>query len=134
MELGAAGGANYKAADFPAQLKQLAGGTFDVIVDSAGGEGFGKLIDLAAPGGRIVLFGATRGNPPGLDLRKVFWKQLSILGSTMGSPEDFAEMIRFVNHHQITPLADLTFPLAQGNDALRAMDSAEQFGKIVLTI
>ena len=134
LELGAAGGADYRSADFPTQLKQEAGGGFDLILDSAGGEGFGKLIDLAAPGARIVFFGATRGNPPGFDMRKVFWKQLSILGSTMGSPTDFAEMIRFVNGHHITPIADLTFPLARGNDALRAMDSAAQFGKIVLTI
>ena len=132
--LGAVGGVNYKSPDFSAQLKTLADGLFDVIVDSAGGEGFGKLIDLAAPGGRIVFFGATRGNPPGFDMRKVFWKQLSILGSTMGSPDDFAEMMGFVDRHQIIPVADLTFPLAQGNEALRAMDSAEQFGKIILTV
>lgn len=134
VELGAAGGANYKADDFSAKLKEQSQGGFDVIIDSAGGEGFGKLIDLAAPGGRIAFFGATRGNPPGLDMRKVFWKQLSILGSTMGSPEDFAAMIRLVNEHKITPLADLTFPLAEGNAALQAMENAEQFGKIVLTI
>ena len=133
-ELGAVDGVNYKSPDFSAQLKKLAGGLFDVIVDSAGGEGFGKLIDLAAPGGRIVFFGATRGNPPGFDMRKVFWKQLSILGSTMGSPRDFAEMIGFVDHHKIVPVADLAFPLSQGNEALQAMDSAEQFGKIILTV
>ena len=132
--LGAVGGANYKSPDFAAGLKALAGGLFDVIVDSAGGEGFGKLIDSAAPGGRIVFFGATRGNPPGFDMRKVFWKQLSILGSTMGSPDDFAEMIAFVDRHRIVPVADLAFPLAQGNEALKAMDSAEQFGKIILTM
>ena len=132
--LGAVSGVNYQSPDFAAQLKVQTEGLFDVIVDSAGGEGFSKLIDSAAPGGRIVFFGATRGNPPGFDMRKVFWKQLSILGSTMGSPEDFAEMIRFVDHHQIVPVADLTFPLAQGNEALEAMDSAEQFGKIVLTV
>ncbi len=134
VESGAAGGANYKREDFPAKLKEQAGGAFDVIVDSAGGEGFGKLVDLAAPGGRIVFFGATRGNPPGLDMRKVFWKQLSILGSTMGSPDDFAAMIRFVEQKKITPLAELVFPLERGNEALKAMDAAEQFGKIVLTM
>ena len=133
-DLGASSGANYKATDFAAHLRQQAGGGFDVIVDSAGGEGFGKLIDLAAPGGRIVCFGATRGNPPGFDMRKVFWKQLSILGTTMGSANDFAEMIHFVAEKRITPVADLVFPLAQGNEALQAMESAEQFGKIVLTI
>ena len=131
---GAAGGADYRTDDFPARLKEQAGGAFDVIVDSAGGEGFGKLIDLAAPGGRIVFFGATRGNPPGLDMRKVFWNQLSILGSTMGSPEDFEAMIRLVDEHKVLPVAESVFPLAEGEAALRAMDRAEQFGKIVLTI
>ena len=134
VELGAAGGANYQSDKFVETLKEQAGGLFDVIVDSAGGEGFGKLIDLAAPGGRIVFFGATRGNPPGFDMRKVFWKQLSILGSTMGSPADFVDMIRFVDEHKIAPLAELTFPLAEGNAALQAMENAEQFGKIVLTV
>ena len=89
---------------------------------------------LAAPGGRIAFFGATRGNPPGLDLRRVFWKQLSLLGTTMGSPADFAAMVEFVGKHRITPLAEKVFPLEQGNEALTAMEGAEQFGKIALRI
>ncbi len=136
VELGAAGGANYKEADWAETLREAAGGKtggFDVIVDSAGGEGFAKLIDLAAPGGRIVFFGATTGNPPGLDMRKAFWKQLTLCGSTMGSPGDFAAMASFVGEHRITPLADHVFPLDAGNEALAAMDRGEQFGKIVLT-
>ena len=133
-ELGAKGGVNYRTEDWDKMLKSQASGGFDLIIDSAGGDGFPKLIDLAAPGGRIVFFGATRGNPAGFDMRKVFWKQLSILGTTMGSPEDFAAMIRFVEEKKVTPLADHVFPLAEGNAALGAMESAEQFGKIVLTI
>ncbi len=125
---------NYKDENWAKQLKGEAGDCFDVIIDSAGGEGFGGLIDLANPGGRIVFFGATRGNPPGFDMRKVFWKQLSILGTTMGSPEDFAAMVRLVEEKQIQPLAEHVFPLAEGNAALQAMENAEQFGKIVLTI
>lgn len=132
-ELGATGGVNYRQPDWANALKEQAGG-FDVILDSAGGEGFGDLIDLAAPGGRIVFFGATLGNPPGLDLRRIFWKQLSLLGTTMGSPADFAAMVQFVNAHRITPVADKVFPLVEGNAALAAMEAAEQFGKIVLTI
>ena len=134
MELGAAGAVSYKDANWAKKLKGEAGDGFDVIVDSAGGEGFGSLIDLANPGGRIVFFGATCGNPPGFDMRKVFWKQLSILGTTMGSPENFAAMVRFVEEKKITPLAEHVFPLAEGNAALQAMAKAEQFGKIVLTI
>lgn len=133
-ELGAAGGANYHHDDWDKQLKTQAAGGFDVTIDSAGGDGFLRLIDLAAPGGRIACFGATRGSPSGFDLRRVFWKQLSILGSTMGSPDDFAAMVHFVTEKKITPLADHIFPLAEGNAALAAMDSAAQFGKIVLTI
>ncbi len=132
--LGATGGVNYRHDDWDKQLKGLAGGGFDVVIDSAGGDGFLKLLDLAAPGGRIAFFGATRGNPSAFDLRRVFWKQLSILGTTMGSPDDFAAMVRYVNEKRIIPLADHVFPLAEGNAALAAMDSAEQFGKIVLTI
>ncbi len=134
IELGATGGANYKNEGWDKVLKAQAGGGFDLTIDSAGGEGFLKLLDLASPGGRIVFFGATRGNPAGFDMRRVFWKQLSILGTTMGSPEDFAAMVRFVAEKKITPVADHVFPLAEGNAALAAMESAAQFGKIVLTI
>ena len=134
VELGAAGGVNYQQPDWDKQLKTQAGGGFDVTIDSAGGDGFLKLFDLAASGGRIAFFGATRGNPSGFDMRRVFWKQLSILGTSMGSPDDFAAMIRFVNEKKITPLADHVFPLAEGNAALAAMASANQFGKIILTV
>ena len=92
------------------------------------------MIDVAAPGGRIAFFGATTGNPPGLDLRRVFWKQLSILGTTMGTAEDFAAMVRFVEEKRLVPSVGHTFPLAEGNAALAAMDKGEHFGKIVLTI
>ena len=134
VELGARGGVSYKEDKWAKQLKGEAAGGFDVIIDSAGGEGFADLIDLANPGGRIAFFGATRGNPPGFDMRKVFWKQLSILGTTMGSPEDFAAMVRFVEEKKIVPLAEHVFPLAEGNAALQAMENAEQFGKIGLTM
>ena len=67
-------------------------------------------------------------------MRKVFWKQLSILGTTVGSPEDFAALARFVGEHRIIPVAESVFPLAEGNAALAAMDASEQFGKIVLVI
>lgn len=134
VELGATGGVNYQQAGWVKQIKEQASGGFDVIIDSAGGEGFAQLIDAANPGGRIVFFGATRGDAPGFAMRKVFWKQLSVLGTTMGSPEDFATMVRFVDEHRIEPLAETVFPLAEGNAALAAMDAAKQFGKIVLTV
>ncbi|HRG55015.1 MAG TPA: zinc-binding dehydrogenase [Lacunisphaera sp.] len=130
--LGARGGTNYRDADWSAALQKQAGGLFDVIIDSAGGEGFGKLIELTRPGGRIAFFGATTGNPPGLDLRKCFFRQISLLGTTMGSPADFAGMTAFVAAHRITPVVDRVFPLAATEGALRHMEASAQFGKIVL--
>lgn len=131
--LGAAGGVDYRAAGWGPALQTAAGGLFDVIVDSAGGEGFASLIELTKPGGRVVFFGATRGNPPGLDLRRCFFRQIHLLGTTMGSPEDFAGMTAFVARHRIVPVVDRVFPLAEAEPALRHMENAAQFGKIVLT-
>jgi len=131
--LGATGGINYRDADWAPALEKLAG-RFDVIVDSAGGEGFGKLLDLSAPGGRIVFFGATTGNPKGLDMRKSFFRQINLLGTTMGSPADFAGMTAFVAQHKIVPVVDRVFPLDQTDAALRHMEAGAQFGKIGLAI
>lgn len=131
--LGAAGGFNYT---HPGWAKTAAHGhaerLFDVIVDSAGGEGFEALIDLAAPGGRVVFFGATRGNPPVLPMRKIFWRQLTLLGSTMGSPADWAAMTEFVAAHHIKPVVSEVFAFDRAADAFVLMEQGGQFGKIVV--
>jgi zinc-binding alcohol dehydrogenase/oxidoreductase len=133
VALGARGGFNYQTAGWAAAtLKQT--GAFDVIVDSAGGEGFGELVELAAPGGRIVFNGATRGNAPGLALRKIFWRQLSLLGTTMGSPSDWSGLVEFVARHQVRPVVSAVFPLECGTEAFGVMERGEQFGKIVVKI
>ena len=109
-------------------------GNFDVIVDSAGGPGFGDLVDLATTGGRIVFFGATRGNPHELPVRKIFWKQLSLLGTTMGSPADFKAMIDFVTAKAIHPVVSEVFPLDRVSEAFALMERGGQFGKIVVSV
>lgn len=131
VALGAKGGFNYTEKTWGAEALRNAGG-FDVIVDSAGGEGFDALIDVASPGGRIVFFGATRGNPPVLAMRKVFWRQLSLLGTTMGSPEDWAAMVEFVNSRKIKPVVSTLLPLEHADEAFALMERGAQFGKIVL--
>ena len=131
--LGAEGGVNYKDADWAEDLQAKAG-QFDCIVDSAGGPSFPKLCDLSRAGGRLVFFGATAGNPQELPLRKVFWRQLNLLGSTMGSPEDFTGMLKLVSEKGIRPVIDGTYPFDQADEALRRMDAGGQFGKLVLTI
>ena len=133
MAMGATGGANYREEDWVAKLKKLAG-AFDCIVDGAAGDGLNDLFDLAMPGGRIVVYGATKGNPTSIVARRIFWKQLNVLGSTMGSPEDFGAMVAFVKHHQIRPVVDRVFGIAQGEAAFRWMDEGKQFGKIVIRI
>jgi NADPH:quinone reductase-like Zn-dependent oxidoreductase len=130
-QLGACAGVNYKAQDWAQELQHLAGG-FDVIIDSALGKDFDKLLDISNPGARIVIFGGTAGNIPPLNGRKIFWKQLQLLGTTMGSPDDFKAMIDFVNEHKIIPVIDEVFPLAQAQKAVNKMENSSQFGKIVL--
>jgi len=129
--LGAMAGVNYKAQDWAEQLQHLAGG-FDVIIDSALGDGFGKFPDICNPGGRIVFFGGTAGNVPEMNGRKIFWKQLQILGTTMGTGEEFNAMLNFVDEHKIVPVIDEVFPLADAEKAVRKMENSTQFGKIVL--
>ena len=133
VELGATAGYNYQDKDWEKQL-QSEHGTMDLIIDSAGGEGYPKLIDLATPGGRIVNYGSTMKVPVQIELRKLFWKQLHLIGSTMGSPQEFGQMLDLVNEKQIRPVIDRIFPLEAGNDALERMRDAKQFGKIVLEI
>jgi NADPH:quinone reductase-like Zn-dependent oxidoreductase len=130
-EMGSCAGVNYKAQDWAQQLQLMAGG-FDVIIDSALGNGFDKLLDISNPGARIVFFGGTAGNLPPLNGRKIFWKQLQLLGTTMGSPDDFKGMVDLVNKHEIVPVVDEVFPMAQAQKAVDKMENSSQFGKLVL--
>lgn len=131
--LGAAGGANYRQDSWDKDLKATVGG-FDVVVDSAGGDGFALLPGLCNPGARIGVYGGSLGKINGLSPQILYWKQISILGSTMGTREEFAQMLEFVNRHQIVPVVDTAFLLSEGNDAMQRLGQSEQFGKIVLTI
>ncbi len=133
VELGAMGGANYKSTSWSDDLKKMAGG-FDIIIDGAGGADFATLIKLAKPGGRIGIYGGTNGAVPNFSPQPVFWKQLSILGSTMGSDQDFGAMLDFVNFHKFVPVVDTVFSLEDGGGAFERMEKGAQFGKIVLEI
>ncbi|GAA4804228.1 zinc-binding dehydrogenase [Olivibacter ginsenosidimutans] len=133
LDLGAKAGVLYTDKQWAKKIKPDGG--FDVIVDSALGDGFSNYVDLAKPGGRIVFFGGTSsGELPPLNARKIFWKQLNILGSTMGSPKDFQNMLTFVNKHQVKPVIDSIYPLAHADEALSKLEQSEQFGKIVLRV
>jgi len=131
MTMGALGGANYQNAGWVEAVLSLAGG-FDVCIDGAAGDGLNDLLDLMTPGGRLVLYGATRGNTREVVARRIFWKQLNVLGSTMGSPADFAAMVALLETHMIRPVVDKVFAPEEGAAAFRRMDEGHQFGKIVV--
>lgn len=130
-ELGYRGGFNYRDKDWVSHALELTGG-FDLIIDGAAGDGINDLIQACKPGARIVFYGATAGNPGKLEARRIFWNQLKIMGSTMGSDEDFRSMIDLVETHQIHPTVDQVFPLDQAFDAFDRMKAGKQLGKIIL--
>jgi NADPH:quinone reductase-like Zn-dependent oxidoreductase len=134
MDMGAKGGVNYKNDNWDKELKSMSGGGFDAIVDSSAGDTFAKLVDIAKPAARIAMYGATLGPFNSGVPAKIFWKQLDILGSTMGNDEEFAEMLSFVNSHKIVPLVDSIFPMEKAQEAIDKMSKGEQLGKIVLKI
>ncbi len=133
VELGAKGGVDYTVDGWFKQLAAEAPDP-DLIIDSAGGRGYNTLLNLAAPAARLVNYGSTAGSPETLDLFKVFWKQLTLQGTTMGSPADFAAMLAFVERHKIRPVIDRVFPLADGNEAINLMRASPQFGKYLLAV
>lgn len=133
IAMGASGAANYQDADWDKQLLQQVEG-FDLIVDSAGGAGFAAFPKLCKPGGRIVVYGGTHGKIPDLSPQQIFWKQLSIYGSTMATDQEFVAMINFIKEYQIIPIVDDVYDIEAAPAAFDKMNSGYQFGKIVFTI
>jgi NADPH:quinone reductase-like Zn-dependent oxidoreductase len=131
--LGAMGGVNHRRDDWVRSLIADIGSRPDVIVDGAGGETFNKALDALKPGGRLVSYGSTLGAAQHVEIRRVFWKQLNVIGSTMGSPADFAAMLKLYESG-VKPVIDKVFPLEQAGDAHIRMEAGDQFGKIVLKI
>jgi len=133
-EIGAAGGVNYHSADWGKEIVALTGGGPDVVVDSVGGETFNKAIEILRPGGRLVTYGATTGAASKMEIRRIFWKQLSLFGSTMGTSEEFGAMLTLYEEAGLSPVVDKVFDLAEAAEAHRRMEDGGQFGKIVLHI
>jgi len=134
QQLGAEAGFLYVDEGWGKQARKTLGGGADVIVDSAGGPGFGELIDALAPGGRIAVYGATRGKWPELLPAKLFFKQAIIASSTMGSPREFSALCDFVTAKKIVPEVDRSFPLERGAEAFEHLASGTQMGKVVVKV
>ena len=131
VEMGASAGANYRDDDWAKEFRARHG-QVHLIVDGAGGKDYGRLLDIALAAGRIVNYGSTAGAPERLDLFRLFWKQLRIIGSTMGTADEMVAMLEFITSHQLHPVIDSTYALADGNAALDCMKNHRQFVKLVL--
>jgi NADPH:quinone reductase-like Zn-dependent oxidoreductase len=132
IALGASGGTNYKTEDWAKRLQEQYGG-FDVILDSASGKGFAQLLEVTNPGGRVVFWGGTDGPINNIIPRNIYWKNISILGTTMGTMDEFKQMLAFSEANHIRPVVDKIFPsLDHVQEAIDYMDKGNQFGKIVL--
>lgn len=132
QRLGIAGGVSYRAADWSKQIRELSGG-IDLVIDSAGGQVVNAALNTLNNGGRFVFFGATLGNPPeGLEMAKLFFRQIRIQGTTMGSPAEFAAMLEFINRHRIEPVVDQIYKLDDAVSAFKRLEIGDQMGKLVL--
>jgi len=133
LEIGVKAGFNYKEPSWEEEALAQTGG-FDVIIDSAMGETLPGLIKLLVPGGKLIFYGATLGNPPMLDARRIFWNQLTIQGTTMGSDQDFRDMVAFVGKNKIKPVIDSVRPIAKVLEAFEVMAQGGQTGKLVVKV
>jgi NADPH:quinone reductase-like Zn-dependent oxidoreductase len=133
-ELGADTTVNHATEDVVAAVKDATGGGAHVVVDDVGEATWKRTLDAARPEGRIVVCGATTGPNPPAALHRVWWKQLSILGSTMGTPDDFQGAYDLIAAGKARPVVDRVYPLADAADAHRRLEAGEQLGKIVLSI
>ena len=131
-ELGADLTINYTSAPWDEVVLKHTGGGADVIIDSVGKATWEKALRALRPGGRLVTFGATTGPTTEVSIRTVFWNQLSILGTTMGSPREFSAMLALYEAGRLKPVVDCVLPLRDASEAHRRMDAGEQFGKLVL--
>ncbi len=133
LKLGAKGAYNYKRETSYSDLWKTKGG-FHLVIDSAGGDQINNFIKVLRPNGRIVFYGATTGLPGKLDLYRMFWNQLSLLGSTMGNDHEFSEMLAFVSGSQIKPIIDSIRPFSKIAESFADITRPNKVGKIVFQV
>lgn len=134
-ELGADHAINHRKQDFVAAVNELTKQRgVDLVVDCVGGEVWRKSLASLTRGGRLVTCGATAGGQPDDDIAAIFSKHLKIYGSTLGSREEFRQLLSFLTVSQIKPIIDSVFPLRDAAAAQHRVEMAQQFGKVVLRI
>jgi NADPH:quinone reductase-like Zn-dependent oxidoreductase len=135
VRLGAALAVNHTSADVVAEVRRETGGRgAHVVVDCVGEATWVNSLRALRRGGRLVVCGATTGPAVSLDLRRLFWHQWSIHGSTMGSRREFTEIVRLARERRLWPIVDSVVPLADGAAAYERMHRGEQTGKLVIEV
>ena len=134
-ELGAEATVNHASGDVTATVREATGGHgADVIVEHVGEDTWKTSLQVAAPAARIAVCGATSGPNPPAQLHRIWWKQLTIYGSTMGTREDFEGAYELVASGKAKPIVDRVFPLEQAAEAHEHLEQGRQLGKVVLAI
>jgi NADPH:quinone reductase-like Zn-dependent oxidoreductase len=133
-ELGADAALNHETDDVVAAVKELSSGGANVVVDHVGEATWQRSLAAARADGRICVCGATSGPNPPAQLHRIWWKQLTIYGSTMGSRTDFEAVYELVTSGRAVPVIDHVLPLAEAAAAHARLEAGEQLGKIVLRI
>ncbi|MGF7533025.1 zinc-binding dehydrogenase [Bacillus mexicanus] len=123
-------GADYAFNSYSNWDEQLQGEKADVVLDSIGPALFSEYFRHVKPNGRIVSFGASSGDDLHFPVRSLFFPQINVLGTSMGSCEEFYDMLAFVEKHQLRPVIDRTYPLEKAFEAYTRMQEGRQFGNI----
>jgi NADPH:quinone reductase-like Zn-dependent oxidoreductase len=135
IAIGAQGGFLYDDAQWPAQARAVVDGGFDAAVDSFGGQSWDSVLKALGRGGILVNFGDTGGDQSTIDVADIYWGWRSIVGTTMGSPQEYDAMIGHVGQASWRPVIDSVFDLERIGDAMARLDrGADRFGKIVIAI
>ncbi len=134
-DLGASETILYREIDFSTEVRRLtAKRGVDVVFEHVGADTFERSLRSLARGGRVVTCGATTGGDVNVNLRLVFFKLLSILGSTMGSLGELHEIMKHVEAGRLKPIVDRVLPLEQIGEGHRILEAREAFGKVVLQV
>ncbi|MFN9349910.1 MAG: zinc-binding dehydrogenase [Gemmatimonadota bacterium] len=133
--LGATHGLNYRTTDVARAIRQAtAKRGVDVVIDSVGTATWASSLGALGRAGRLVTCGGTSGPMLETDVRKLFWNQWTLMGSTMGSEDEFAAIVRELGAGRLRPVVDRVFPLAEGRAAYEHLASGRQFGKVVIRV
>jgi NADPH:quinone reductase-like Zn-dependent oxidoreductase len=135
QRLGAEGTINHKRSDVVAEVRRLtAGAGADVVVDNVGERSWGDSLRCLRRGGRLVICGATTGPHVSLDLRRLFWRQWDLLGSTLGNNREYSEIVRLAGEGKLWPVIDRVVPWDEAMAAFARLQTGEQTGKLVIEV